>query len=60
MKFISSIDQDISWESEANEWDIPFNTRNKFRIFNIRVKNLNVYWKKVDKTSGIVNWCLHT
>ena len=32
MKFISSVDQDISQVSKANEWDILFNTRNKFRI----------------------------
>ena len=32
MEFISSVDQDISRASEANEWDILFNTRNKFHI----------------------------
>ena len=30
MKFISSVDQDISRVSKANEWDILFNTRNNF------------------------------
>ena len=29
MKFISSVDQDLSRVSKANEWDILFNTRNK-------------------------------
>ena len=32
MKFIFSVDQDISQVSKANEWDILFNTRNKFHI----------------------------
>ena len=30
MKFISSVDQDIAQMSKANEWDILFNTRNKY------------------------------
>ena len=32
MKFISSVEQDISRVSEANEWDILLSTRNKFHI----------------------------
>ena len=32
MKFILSVDQDISRVSKANERDILFNTRNKFHI----------------------------
>ena len=32
MKFISSVDQDISQVSKANEWDILFNTRNNFGL----------------------------
>ena len=32
MKFISSVDQDISRVSKANDWDILFNTRNIFHI----------------------------
>ena len=35
MKFILSVDQDISRVSKANERDILFNTRNKFHISNI-------------------------
>ena len=32
MKFILSVDQDISRVSEANEWDFLITTRNKFYI----------------------------
>ncbi len=32
MKFISSVEQDISRVSEANEWDILLSTRNKCHI----------------------------
>ena len=32
MKYISSVEQDISRVSEANEWDILLSTRNKFHI----------------------------
>ena len=32
MKFISSVEQDISQVSEANKWDILLSTRNKFHI----------------------------
>ena len=32
MKFISSVEHDISRVSEANEWDILLSTRNKFHI----------------------------
>ena len=48
MKFISSVEQDISRVSEANEWDILLSTRNK--------ENLNFYCCKqnIDKRSGIV------
>ena len=31
-EFISSVEQDISRVSEANEWDILLSTRNKFHI----------------------------
>ena len=32
MKFISSVEQEISRVSEANEWDILLSTKNKFHI----------------------------
>ena len=37
MKFISSVDQDISRVSKTNEWDILFNTRNNLIFPNIHV-----------------------
>ena len=47
MKFISSVDQDISQVSKANEWDILFNTRNNFIFPNIHVLFCLLYKKIV-------------
>ena len=47
MKFISSVDQDISQVSKANEWDILFNTRNNFIFPSIRVLFCLLYKKIV-------------
>ena len=44
MKFISSVEQDISRVSEANEWDILLSTSVYFR--NIHKKNLNFHCKQ--------------
>ncbi len=63
MKFISSVEQDISRVSEVNEWDILLSTRPKINFIfpSIHVifclfkehsqKNLNFYANKVDKGS---------
>ena len=48
MKFTSSVDQDISQVSKANEWNILFNTRNNFILFpNIHVLFCLLY-EKID------------
>ena len=47
MKFISSVDQDISRVSKANEWDILFNTGNNFIFPNIHVLFCLLYKKVV-------------
>ena len=46
MKFISSVDQDISARvSKANEWDILFNTKNNFIFPSIHVLFCLLYKK---------------
>ena len=45
IKFISSVDKDISRVRKENEWDILFNTRNNFIFPNIHVLFCLLYKK---------------